>query len=186
MKRVELTEAVLLGWARLNAAQRERFFAAFVRAAVRLDQLALRAWLRKRLRNPPLAAPVDLTRFAISDADMALLLKQLGGISGPGCRKPNPETFGICSSHTSARDPLVGERHRVTIASRRASRHHRDTVQAINDGMSAFEAKALSPSPGAFITHRAVCTFTDKPIRGFSRASAPCLSHCRLEARKVR
>ena len=33
---------------------------------------------------------------------------------------------------------------------------------------------------------RAVCTFTDKPVRGFSRASAPCLSHCRLEAWKVR
>jgi hypothetical protein len=33
--------------------------------------------LRKRLRNRPLAAQVDLTAFAISDRDMALLLKQL-------------------------------------------------------------------------------------------------------------
>jgi hypothetical protein len=76
MKRVELTEAVLSGWAQLNAAQRERFFAAFVRAAVRLDQLALRAWLRKRLRTPPLAA-IDPTAFTISDVDIALLLKKL-------------------------------------------------------------------------------------------------------------
>jgi hypothetical protein len=78
MKRVELTEAVLSGWARLNAAQRERFLAAFVRAAVRLDQLALRAWLRKRLKNPPLAEPIDPARFAISDADIALLLRAAG------------------------------------------------------------------------------------------------------------
>nr|WP_246175389.1 GMC oxidoreductase [Bradyrhizobium paxllaeri] len=34
--------------------------------------------------------------------------------------------------------------------------------------------------------HRAVCTFTDKPVREFSRRSAPCLSHCRLQASKVR
>jgi hypothetical protein len=37
----------------------------------------MRDWLRKRLRNRPLVAPVDLARFAISDADMALLLKKL-------------------------------------------------------------------------------------------------------------
>ena len=65
------------GWARLNAAQRQRFFEAFVKAALRLDQLALRAWLRRRLQNPPLAAPVDPASFAISDADIALLLNKL-------------------------------------------------------------------------------------------------------------
>jgi hypothetical protein len=37
----------------------------------------MRDWLRKRLRNRPLAAPVDPARFAISDRDMALLLKAL-------------------------------------------------------------------------------------------------------------
>ena len=55
MRRVDLVEAVMAGWARLNAAQRQRFFEAFVRAAVRLDRLELRAWLRRRLKNPPLA-----------------------------------------------------------------------------------------------------------------------------------
>ena len=39
---------------------------------------------------------------------------------------------------------------------------------------------------GAKLFDRAVCTVTDKPVQGFSRASAPCLSHCRLEAWKDR
>jgi hypothetical protein len=77
MRRTDLTEATMQGWARLNPAQRHRFFEAFVRAALRLDQLALRAWLRRRLQYPPLAAPIDPASFAISDADMALLLKKL-------------------------------------------------------------------------------------------------------------
>ena len=36
-------------------------------------------WLRPRrlLKNPPLAAPIDLASFTISDVDMALLLKEL-------------------------------------------------------------------------------------------------------------
>ena len=37
-----------------------------------------------------------------------------------------------------------------------------------------------------YLTHRAVCTLTDRPVRDFSRAPAPCLSHCRSEAWKVR
>jgi hypothetical protein len=45
--------------------------------AVRLGGPELRRWLRRRVRTAPLAAPVDLTAFAISDRDMALLLKQL-------------------------------------------------------------------------------------------------------------
>jgi hypothetical protein len=48
-----------------------------VSAALRLDRVAMRDWLRKRLQRRPLAAPVDLARFTISDGDMALLLKQL-------------------------------------------------------------------------------------------------------------
>ena len=88
MRRVDLTEAVLQGWARLDAAQRETFFRAFVAAAVRLDQLALRAWLLKRLKSGPLAAPIDLARFTISDADIALLMRaareQPGEAAPPG------------------------------------------------------------------------------------------------------
>ena len=65
------------GWARRNPQQREKFFQAGLKAALRLDRLQFREWLRKRLRHPPLAAPIDPARFAISDRDMALLLKQL-------------------------------------------------------------------------------------------------------------
>ena len=77
MRRVELTEATLQGWARLDEAQRQRFFEAFVKAALRLDRLELRAWLRRRLKNPPLAEPIDPARFAISDADIAILLMRV-------------------------------------------------------------------------------------------------------------
>ena len=53
----------MLGWARLDAAQRQRFFEAFLKAALRLDRLALRASLRRRLQYPPFAA-IDPARFA--------------------------------------------------------------------------------------------------------------------------
>jgi hypothetical protein len=76
MRRIDLVAATLEAWQRLNPSQRDQFFEAFVSAALRLDRVAMRDWLRKRLRNRPLAAPVDLTHFAISD-DMALLLKNL-------------------------------------------------------------------------------------------------------------
>ena len=76
MRRTDLAEATLQGWGRLDAAQRDRFFEALVRAALRLDRLALRAWLRRRLQDPPLVA-IDPTSFAISDADIALLLNKL-------------------------------------------------------------------------------------------------------------
>ena len=72
MRRTDLTEATMKGWARLNAAQRHRFFEAFLKEALRLDALALRAWLRRWLKNPPLAAPIDPARFTISDADCRL------------------------------------------------------------------------------------------------------------------
>ena len=64
------------GWVRLDPAQRD-LFQAFVKAALRLDRLELRARLRRRLKNPPLAAPIDPAAFTISDANMALLLKKL-------------------------------------------------------------------------------------------------------------
>jgi hypothetical protein len=39
MRRTDLTEATMQGWARLDVAQRQRFFEAFVKAALRLDRL---------------------------------------------------------------------------------------------------------------------------------------------------
>ena len=56
MRRIDLSEATMQGWARLDAAQRQRFFEAFLKAALRLDRLELRAWLRRRLntRRSPL------------------------------------------------------------------------------------------------------------------------------------
>ena len=56
MRRTDLSEAVMRSWARLDAAQRNRFFEMFLAAAVSLDRLELRAWLRRRLKNPPLAS----------------------------------------------------------------------------------------------------------------------------------
>ena len=76
MRRVDLYEATMLGWARLDPAQRERFFRAGLKAALRLGPLQFRAWLLRRVRQPPSAAPGDLPAFAISD-DMVALLKQL-------------------------------------------------------------------------------------------------------------
>ena len=76
MQRVELTKAVMAGWSRLDPEQRDKFFEAFVSAALRLDRLQFREWLRKRLRSHPLVA-VDPAAFAISDRDMAALLKAM-------------------------------------------------------------------------------------------------------------
>ena len=75
MPRADLYERTVQGWARLNAQQRERFFQAGLRAALRLERQEFRAWLMRRLIEPPLAAPVDPARFAISKADIALLMK---------------------------------------------------------------------------------------------------------------
>lgn len=77
MRRVDLFEATMAGWSRLDAAQRDRFFRAGLRAALRLDRLEFRAWLLRRLRNAPLAAPIDPATFTISDADIAALLKAM-------------------------------------------------------------------------------------------------------------
>ncbi|MET4016690.1 hypothetical protein BSZ19_35025 [Bradyrhizobium japonicum] len=75
MRRIDLSEATMQGWSRLDPAQRERFFQAGLKAALRLDRREFRAWLLRRLREPPLAAPVDPARFAISKTDIALLMK---------------------------------------------------------------------------------------------------------------
>ena len=84
MRRTDLTEATMQGRARLTAAQRQRFFEAFLKAALRLDALALRAWLRRRLKNPPLAAPINPASFIFGDADITSLLRAPGeAAAGP-------------------------------------------------------------------------------------------------------
>lgn len=82
MRRIDLTRATSEGWARLNAAQRQRIFTAFVSEALRLDRLELRAWLLRRLRNPPLAPPIDPARFIFRDADIAALIRGAAGKPG--------------------------------------------------------------------------------------------------------
>ena len=83
MQRTDLAEATMQGWARLDATQRQRFFEAFLEAALRLDALALRAWLRRRLQNPPLAAPINPANLIFGDADLAVLLKVAGEAASP-------------------------------------------------------------------------------------------------------
>jgi hypothetical protein len=75
--RVDLFQATLTAWAQLGPSQRERFFRAGLKAALRLDRLEFRAWLLRRLKNHPLAAPIDPASFTISDADIAALLNKL-------------------------------------------------------------------------------------------------------------
>ena len=43
MRRIDLVEATMQGWARLNPPQRERFFQAGLKAALRLDRREFRA-----------------------------------------------------------------------------------------------------------------------------------------------
>jgi hypothetical protein len=74
MKREDLANAVLNGWAQLDEAGRDKFFHEFLRAALRLERLDVREWHRRRLRAPPLL-PVDLSGVTLSDADIAALLK---------------------------------------------------------------------------------------------------------------
>ena len=73
MQRADLFERTMAAWDRLNPAQRERFFRAGLRAALRLERQEFREWLMRRLIEPPLAPPVDLIRFAISKTDIARL-----------------------------------------------------------------------------------------------------------------
>jgi hypothetical protein len=96
MRRTDLTEATMAGWRRLNEAQRQRFFEAFVSAALRLDQLALRAWLRRRLKDPPLAPPIDPARllFGDGDIDIALILRTAGKAPGEAAAGPDRDEAG--------------------------------------------------------------------------------------------
>jgi hypothetical protein len=93
MRRTDLTEATMRGWARLDAAQREKFFTAFLKAALRLDRLELRAWLRRRLQYPPLAAPIDPARL-LADVDIALLLRAAGKAPGEAAAGPDRDEAG--------------------------------------------------------------------------------------------
>ena len=93
MRRIPLVQATTEGWSRLDAAQRQRFFEAFVAAAVRLDRLELRAWLRRRLREPPLVA-IDPSRFEISDSDIANLLRAAGKAPGEAAAGPDRAANG--------------------------------------------------------------------------------------------
>ena len=79
-----------------SAFQRERANAAqaFVSAALRLDRVAMRDWLRKRLRNRPLAAPIDPASFAISDADIALLMRAAREPPGEAAARPDRDDGG--------------------------------------------------------------------------------------------
>lgn len=79
MRRIDLVQTATAGWARLTPEQRDQFFKAGLKAALRLDRLQFRAWLLRRVRTAPLAIPVDPAAFAISDRDMALLLETLVG-----------------------------------------------------------------------------------------------------------
>jgi hypothetical protein len=75
MPRADLFDRTMQGWARLNPAQRERFFQSGLRAALRLERQEFYEWLRRRVGEPPLAAPVDPACFAISQADIAMLMQ---------------------------------------------------------------------------------------------------------------
>ena len=75
MPRTDLFERTMAGWARLDDRQRQRFAEAFLRAALRLERQEFRYWLMRRLIEPPLAAPVDASSFAISKTDIAALMR---------------------------------------------------------------------------------------------------------------
>jgi hypothetical protein len=89
MRRIDLYEATMMGWGRLDAAQRERFFRAGLKAALRLDRLEFRAWLLRRLQFAPLAAPIDPASFAISDADIAILMRAARHAPGDAAAGPD-------------------------------------------------------------------------------------------------
>ena len=89
MRRIDLVAATMQGWSRLDPAQRDQFFEAFVSAALRLDRVAMRDWLRKRLRNRPLAEPIDPASFIFRDADIALILRAAGKAPGEAAAGPD-------------------------------------------------------------------------------------------------
>ena len=75
MRRIDLVEATMQGWSRLDPPQRERFFQAGLKAALRLDRLEFRAWLlrRVRTRRSPLRSIRRASQFRMRD--IAILLR---------------------------------------------------------------------------------------------------------------
>ena len=67
---------------------------ALMPAALRLKPLEFRAWLRRRLKSPPLAAPIDLARFRISDGDTALLMRAAREPPGEAAAGPDRNDGG--------------------------------------------------------------------------------------------
>ena len=87
-QRVDLVQATMQGWGRLDDRHRQRFAEAFLKAALRLDRLEFRAWLLRRVRTAPLAAPIDPARFSISDADIAFLMRAAREAPGEAAAGP--------------------------------------------------------------------------------------------------
>jgi hypothetical protein len=77
MRRIDLLKETMQAWARLDVAQRERFFAAFVAAAVRLESWSCARGSGVGSESRRLVA-IDPARFTISDADIAHLLRTAG------------------------------------------------------------------------------------------------------------
>ena len=71
----DLFKATMQGWARLDHRRRQRFAEAFLRAALRLERPEFREWLRRRVSEPRLPRRSIPARIAISQADIALLLR---------------------------------------------------------------------------------------------------------------
>jgi hypothetical protein len=91
MRRIDLVATTLEGWSRLDERQRQRFAEMFLRAALRLGGPELRRWLRRRVRSAPLAAPIDLARFAVPDFDFTLLMKAAREAPGEAAAGPDRE-----------------------------------------------------------------------------------------------
>jgi hypothetical protein len=80
------------GWARLDAAP--AVFRGVPEGGAAARALALRAWLRRRLKNPPLAAPIDLANFIFGDADIPLLLRAAREAPGEAAAGPDRDEAG--------------------------------------------------------------------------------------------
>ncbi|MGB9318298.1 MAG: hypothetical protein WCB62_25255, partial [Pseudolabrys sp.] len=80
--------------ARLDDRQRQRFFEAGLRASLRLRPPEFRAWLLRRLRNPPLAAPIDPACYMLGDADIALAIRAAREAPGEAAAGPDRDETG--------------------------------------------------------------------------------------------
>ena len=151
------------GWARLDAAQRQRFFKAFVKAALRLDRLEFRAWLLRRLKNPPLAAPIDPARFAISDAGIAPLMRAARAKLPPGwtgtrrmaARARRPPAFAAWLA--------IGSRGPVCERWLEGAKSYRNTQGNNQSGKSKSRAHYAVPRSGRVFRFRTTCETVQPP-----------------------